>query len=121
MLPNKQQIRITNLSIKAYIDEKFTQLIRIRNASIIDPVKRYRKRLLIEAWRKMFILRGRSPMQKGFGPYLNSGTAAVTVLYNPLKFVSPGQNVQNLYYYSHYSGPGTCLMGRSAIAEVASK
>lgn len=57
-------------------------------------------------------------MQKGFGPYLNSGTAAVTVPYNPLKFVSPGQN---LYYYSHYSGPRTCLMARSAIAEVASK
>lgn len=28
VLPNKQQIRITNLCIKVYIDEKFTQLIR---------------------------------------------------------------------------------------------
>jgi len=60
-------------------------------------------------------------MQKGSGPYLNSSTTAVTVPYNPLKFILLGQSVQNLYYYSHYSGPRTCLMGRSAIAEAASK
>lgn len=69
----------------------------------------------------MFILRGWSTMQKGSSPYLNTGMAAVTIPYNPLKFISPSQNVQNLYYYSHYSGPRTCLMGRSTIAEVASK
>lgn len=40
--------------------------------------------------------------------------AAATIPYNPLKLVSFGQN---LYYYSHYSDPRTCLMGRFAIAQ----
>lgn len=53
-------------------------------------------------------------MQKESNPYLNSGMAAATIPYNPLKLVLFGQN---LYYYSHYSDPRTCLMGRSAIAQ----
>lgn len=43
--------------------------------------------------------------------------AATTIRYNPLKLVSVDQNVQNLYYYSHYSNPHTWLMGNSAIAQ----
>ncbi|KYN06601.1 hypothetical protein ALC62_02455, partial [Cyphomyrmex costatus] len=97
---NKLQIRVTNLRIKAYIDETFTQPICMCGV----------KCTYYEVGRRC---------EKD--PYLNSSTTAVTVPYNPLKFVSPGQNVQNLYYYSHYSGSRTCLMGRSAIAEVASK
>lgn len=53
-------------------------------------------------------------MQKGYDPYLNSGTTAATVPYNPLKLVSPGQNVQNLYYYSHYSVLSYVLNGRTS-------
>lgn len=45
---------------------------RARNAPVIVPTKHYRKRLLIEAWREMSILRGRSTAQKGPGSYLNS-------------------------------------------------
>ncbi|KYQ50132.1 hypothetical protein ALC60_10788, partial [Trachymyrmex zeteki] len=95
VLPNKLQIRVTNLRIKTYIDETFTCGGK---CTYYEVGRRCEK-----------------------DPYLNSSTAAVTVPYNPLKFVSPSQNVQNLYYYSHYSGSRTCLMGRSAIAEVASK
>lgn len=69
----KQQICVTDLRIKARVDEKFTWARVSRNAAVIVPTKRHRKRLLIEAWRKMFILRGRTTAQKGLGPYLNSG------------------------------------------------
>ncbi|KYN34956.1 hypothetical protein ALC56_10683, partial [Trachymyrmex septentrionalis] len=100
VLSNSLQIRVTNLRIKTYIDETFTQPIYMCGV----------KCTYYEVGRRC---------EKD--PYLNSSTAAVTIPYNPLKFVSPGQNVQNLYYYSHYSGSRTCLMGRSAIAEVASK
>lgn len=109
-IDNKSALRICGLK---RISIKNLRKRFVRNAAVIVPIKCYRKRLLIEA-QNVHITRSNDDAKRIQSVFKLLYGPAATIPYNPLKLVSFGQN---LYYYSHYSGPRTCLMGRFAIAQ----